>query len=336
MGDENSNLVTIVILVIAALIIIWLFVSLGDSSTPCVGPRPDPVGGIVTSTGADGLVTISWDRPANATSFKLYINNCPAPVTSGKKSSTKKVVYNANSKAKKSVGKNKVGSCGGPDCCPSDASTCTACVSQTKYKKIIATEDTEVIIETCEPCLCFMIVPYNSCGQAGPCNEIHYVDVQCTVDVVDAWIGTNDCNGTHIHWNPPRCADSIIILVDGQEVERVAASEGKYSTAQVPDNLEIAVQAVSECGVGEITVVRAPVASKNPTVGAGSKSGVTTSEDEERIAKMREWKRAQSNVSAGKKTARRRQAHPRGRQPTTHTTVKKYDIRSGSVKMHHV
>lgn len=325
MGDENSNLVTIVVLVIAALIIIWLFVSLDSSSTPCVGPRPDPVGGIVTSTAPDGLVTISWDRPENATSFKLYINNCPAPVTAGNKNATKKVLLKGGAKNK--VGKNKVGACGGADCCPSDASTCTSCVSQTKYKKIITTEDTEVLIETCEPCLCFMIVPYNSCGQSGPCNEIHYIDVQCTVDTVDAWIGTNDCNGTAIMWRAPRCADSIIILVGGVEVERVAASEGKYSTAQIPDNLEIAVQAVSECGVGEITVVRAPVAAGRPV-------GTQISEDAAKLAKMAEWKRAQSQVHASKK-AKRRQPHPRGRQPTNHSTVKKYDI-SGPVKLQHV
>jgi hypothetical protein len=327
MGDQNSNLVTIVVLVIAALIIIWLFVSLSGSGVPCVGPRPDPVGGITTSTAPDGLVTISWDRPENATMFKLYINNCPAPVTAGKKNGTKKVVFKTNVKGeKKSVGKNKVGACGDGNCCPSDASTCTSCVSQTRYKKIIETSDTSVIIETCEPCLCFMIVPYNTCGQAGPCNEIHYVDVQCTVDTVDAWIGTNDCNGTTIHWRAPRCADSIIILVDGQEVERVAASDGHYSTAQIPDNLEIAVQAVSECGVGEITVVRAPVTS-------GKQSGAAkTVSDAERLVKMAEWKRAQSQVHAPKKH-KRRQPHPRGRQPTNHTTIKKYDI-SGPVKTH--
>lgn len=330
MGDSNSNLVTIVILVIAALIIIWLFVSLESASSPCVGPRPDPVGGIVTSTEPDGLVKISWDRPANADSFKLYINNCPEPVDAAKKTKgkngTKKVVYNAN--AKKSLKNHKVGNCGGPECCPSDASACTACVSQTKYKKIVETEDTEILIETCEPCLCFMIVPYNSCGQAGPCNEIHYIDVQCTVSVVDAWIGTNDCNGTSIHWRAPRCADSIIILVDGQEVERVAASEERYSTAQIPDNLEIAVQAVSECGVGEISVVRAPVNS-----GFKAQAPKTT-DDAARMAKMAEWKRAQSQVSA-KKKQRRRQPHPRGRQPTNHTTIKKYDI-SGPVDIHQV
>jgi hypothetical protein len=327
MGDSNSNLVTIVILVIAVLIIIWLFVSLDSSTTPCVGARPDPVGGIVSTTEPDGIVKISWDRPANATSFKLYINTCPAQVTAGKKNGIQKVVYNANSKsARRPVGKNLVGACGGPDCCPSDASACTACVSQTKYKKIIETEDTEVIIETCEPCLCFMIVPYNSCGQAGPCNEINYVNVQCTVSTVDAWLGSNDCNGTHIHWRAPRCADTIIILVDGQEVERVAASDGRYSTAQIPDNLEIAVQAVSECGEGEITVVRAPV------TGGLKVESPQTVDDAARLAKMAEWKRAQAQVSAGKKQ-RRRQPHPRGRQPTNHVAIKKYTI-SGTDKVH--
>jgi len=338
MGHHDSNLITIVILVIAALVIIWLFVSLDSANTPCVGPKPDPVGGIVSSTAPDGLVTISWDRPTNATSFKVYINNCPAPVTAGKKSATKKVVYNTSAQAKantqKLVGKNKVGACGGPDCCPTDASECTACVSQTKYKKIVETEDTSILIETCEPCLCFMVVPYNSCGQAGPCNEIHYVDVQCTVDVIDAWIGGSDCNGTHIQWKAPRCADSIIILIGGEEVERVAASEGVYHTAQVPDNLEIAVQAVSECGTGEITVVRAPVqAGKKPV--EGQKVSASTNEDAERLAKMKEWKKAQAQVAAGKKK-RRKQPHPRGKQPTRHTGIKKYDIKNAEVKVHHV
>lgn len=309
----NQTLVTVVILVIAALVILWLFTSLGNADGQCVGPKPDPVGGIVTTTETNGLVAISWDPSENASKYKLYVNNCPPPVTSGR-NATSKTIFTKNAKA----GKHKVGACGG-DCCPSDASTCTACVSQTNYKAIFETTDTSIVIETCEPCLCFMIVPYNSCNQAGPCNEINYVNVQCVVDTVDAWISNNDCNGTTIQWNPPRCADTIIVLVNDDEVIRVAASDRSVTIAQVPDNLEIDVQAESACGLGQVVVVRpAPVT-------AGTKK--------DNQSKFEDWKKAQSKVSA--KKPKRRQPHPRAIQPHKSITVKDYKIQSGEVRITH-
>lgn len=310
MGEGNSTLVTIVILVIAVLIILWIFTSL--DSGPCVGPRPDPVGGITSSTEEDGRIVISWDPSENASKYKLYIN-IPPVVTGGRKNVTSKTVFTSDKKHR--VGKHKVGSCGA-DCCPSDASACTACVSQTNYKEIIETDDTSIIIETCEPRLCYMIVPYNSCGQAGPCNEINYVDVQCTVSSVNAWLSKNDCSGTTIEWDVPRCADTIIILVNNQEITRVAATDGRATIDQVPDGYEISVQAVSSCGTGSEVVVR-------PAVTGGNKTGPSKVED---------WKRAQSKVGAAK--PRRRQPHPRGQQNVTRVTIKDYKIGSSDVKVH--
>ena len=241
MGEGTSTLVIIAIIVIVVLVAIWLVTSLDSNGGNCVGPRPDPVGGITTESRPNGEVEISWDRPENAVRFKVYVNACPAQSVQGKKK-----LLNSNQR------KHKVGACGG-DCCPG---TCDSCVSQSNYKKLFETDDTSLVIKTCEPCLCFLVVPYNSCGQAGPCNEVNFVNVQCTVDELNAWIASNDCNGTIIKWEAPDCADVIHIWVAGEDIEQVDASDGMIALEQIPDGLEIAVQAETSCGLGQLVVIR--------------------------------------------------------------------------------
>jgi hypothetical protein len=244
MGDGKSTLLIIVIIVIVVLVALWLLAGSGLNGGGCIGPRPDPVGGINTISRPNGEVEISWDAPENASRYKVYVNTCPRQELV----SSKRLIKSGN----QSGNRHKVGTCGG-DCCPG---TCDSCVSQSNYKSLIETDQTKITIETCEPCLCFLIVPYNSCGQAGPCNEVNFVNVQCTVSDIHAWIASDDCNGTIIKWDPPRCADTIHIWVDGQDIEQVDASEGQIKLEQIPSGLEIAVQAETPCGLGELVIIR--------------------------------------------------------------------------------
>lgn len=242
MADNDSTLLTVVIIVIAALIVLWLLWSLdhhNDNHANCYGPRPDPVGGIKSESLGPGEVKISWDPTPNATHYRVYINATPlAPESSAQR--------------RQCASKFKVAACGDGSCCPTE---CTACVSQSNYAKLLETSETSVIIETCEPSICYIVVPYNRCGEAGDCKTVNFVDVECIVDDIEAWLVNSDCNGLKIAWNCPRCCDTVHIYVDGQLVDSVDAALHMWSGALPPEGSEVALQCETACGLGELNVL---------------------------------------------------------------------------------
>lgn len=248
MADNDNTLLTIVIIVIAALIILWLLWAFSSGGGVCIAATPDPVGGIKAESSTAGEVKISWDPSPNATHYRVFVNSCPTEVQSAVQIARKCSGY-------------KAGACG-DDCCPT---TCTACVSKSNYKKLIETDDTELIIETCEPCICYIIVPYNRCNQAGPSCDVQFADVTCLIDSIEAWVVSNSCDGLTIGWNCPKCCDTVHIYVGGQLVDSVDAAAMQWSGAELPPDTELAVQCESSCGLGELNIlVQGPVVAFRP------------------------------------------------------------------------
>lgn len=244
MGDENKTLLTIVLIVIAALVVLWVIMSVkkhrdeeddddsGSRRRRRGKGRPDPVGGVVVKTTAPGEVTISWDPAPNAVSYRVFLNTCDAAPQGAKKTSC--------------------GSGGG--CCPDEP--CESCVSQTNYEKVVDTEATSIIIETCSGCVCFLIVPYNRDGDAGECKEVRYAYPECLTPCIKGHIKYSNCDGTHITWDCPKCCETVNVYVDGILFESVACEEGCITLEQIPECIEIGLQCESACGLGEITVIK--------------------------------------------------------------------------------
>jgi hypothetical protein len=254
MGDGNSSLLTIVVIAIVALVVLWLLLNSnlednhhhghghggGNGGRNCVQAKPDPVGGITSEPAGPGKVKICWDAAPNAAKYRVYVNE--AWVDSPKSAMTKKVF----------TPKHSVGSCGS-NCCPED---CDACVSQTKYKDLIETDQTCITYETCKPHICFMIVAYNECGDSGDCREINYACIECRVDKIDAWIVQDDCRGLKIQWNCPKCCEKIHIYYDSQVVACVPCSDGHIELPAAPECSVIEIACETCCGVGERCLLR--------------------------------------------------------------------------------
>lgn len=254
MGHEDKSLLTIVIVAIVVLIVLWVIFAVrrdrhddSDYSSDEEGGsnkkhrrrhrgngngKPDPVGGVVVKTTAPGEVTISWDPTPNAWSYRVFLNTCPAPQAGVK----------AN--------------CGRKDgkCCPQEP--CDSCVSMTNYEKIVETDGTSIVVETCSGCLCFLIVAYNRNGDAGECMEVRYAYPECMVPCIKGRVEWSNCDGTHIKWDCPKCCDTVNIYVDGTLFESVPCEDGCVTLEQIPECIEIGLQCESSCGVGEITPVR--------------------------------------------------------------------------------
>lgn len=239
MEVNNSTVLTIAVIVIAVLIILWLVWNFTRRLEQCSAATADPVGGVKCESLGPGKVKISWDPAPNADSYRVFINATP-------------LLASSVAERKACAARMKVGACDGDNCCPSD---CTACVSQTNYAKLIETKDTSVTVETCEPSICYIIVPYNRCGQAGSCKTVHFCDVECVVDEIDAWIVSNDCNGIKVAWHCPKCCDLVHIYIDGQLVATVDATELMWQGEVLPECVELALVCESSCGPGEPTIL---------------------------------------------------------------------------------
>lgn len=241
MADENSRILTIIVIVIIILIVLWLFWRLNGSNSVCIAATPDPVGNVRSKSHSAGELTISWDPTPNATHYRVYLNpcgeNCDSPIA---QSSSRKV-------------RGGHGGCESGGCCPTQ---CDACVSQFNYKKLIETCDTSVCIDTCEPCVCFLVVAYNRCGQAGRCSEVNYAQVECVPGCVEGCIVSNDCDGLVIRWDCPPCCEVVHVYLDGQLVESVECCEGdEVCLPQAEECVEVALQCESACGLGELNVI---------------------------------------------------------------------------------
>jgi len=243
MGHSDKNLLTIAILVIVALVVVWVLVSMkrkhdddeddGHRHRRRGHGKPDPVGGVVAETTAPGEITISWDPAPNAVSYRVYLNTCQGPCASGKS--------------------NKVSSCG-DNCCPDQP--CESCVSQTNYAQIAETEGTSIVVETCEPCVCYLIVPYNRDGDAGDCKEVRYAYPECLPPLIQGRVVSTNCNGTKIEWDCPRCCDSVDVLVDGNLFDNVSCDDTECILEPIPECIEIGLRCVSACGTGDITIIQ--------------------------------------------------------------------------------
>lgn len=239
---DNSRILTIVVVVIVVLIVLWLLWRLGGGNSVCIAATPDPVGNVRSKCHGPGEVTISWDPTPNATHYRVYLNPCGE--------NCHETLANSSYKVR---GDHGGGGCDSGNCCPTE---CNACVSQFNYKKLVETCETSVCIETCEPCICYMVVAYNSCGQAGPCKEVNYADVDCTPGCVEGCIVSNDCDGLVLRWDCPPCCETVHIFIDGQCVESVPCCEGdEVCLPQVEDCAEICLQCESPCGLGELTPI---------------------------------------------------------------------------------
>ena len=250
MADDNQTLLTVVIIVIAALIVLWLLWRIvdGNGGSNCYGPKPDPVGGIVSESLGAGQVKISWDHAPNADHYRVFINAPePVPVTAGKGGSRR---FNLKNKSP-----HPVGACGDASCCPQEA--CDTCVSQSNYAKVVETRENYIIVETCEPEICYIVVPYNRCNQAGSCKSVYTASVECIVDDIEAYVVQNDCRGLEVRWNCPKCCDTVNIYVDGALVDSVDAAAGVYSSAGIDCCAELALQCESSCGQGQLNVILA-------------------------------------------------------------------------------
>lgn len=246
MQGSNQTVLTVVGIILVALIILWLICRLdkGSEGSMCYGPVPDPVGGVRTESLGNGQMKISWDPTPGASSYRVYLNDAPAEATV--------TPPNAGFNSRNSPNRPKA-ECGQSSCCPT--ADCESCVSQSNYKKLLKTEKTYVIVETCEPRLCFVIVPYNSCGQAGACHSVQYLDVDCAIHDMNCWIVKNDCRGLEIRWDPPKCCSDIEIYVNGVLQDTVSSSVGSYSSDGVDCCAEIAVRAPTTCGDGDLNVL---------------------------------------------------------------------------------
>lgn len=227
---DNSTLLTVVIIVLAAIVILWIIWRLDQRDAQyqnCYGATPDPVGNVQCQSLGPGEIKICWDPTPNATHYRLYINTAPPPVVTS-----------------------------GTNCCPTE---CDACVSQSNYSRVIETDKTEVIVQTCEPSICYTIVGYNFCGQAGPCSSVYTCEVECIVDEIEAWVYDDHCvpeDTLKIGWNCPLCCETIHIYIDGSLVASVPSSDKHWETSPKPaDGLEIAIACESQCGLGAQNVL---------------------------------------------------------------------------------
>ena len=267
MEHQHKTLLTIVVLVIVALIILWVVMSVarrdrrgrrrdgrhdrrGDNSESDSEDGghhrrrfsgdgvPAPVGGVVVKTDQPGEVTISWDPTPNADHYLIYLNTCTDAPGAGRK---------------------KVGSCGdhGSACCPVEE--CDDCVSQSNYEKLVETEGTSICVETCSPCVCFLIVPYNRHGDAGNCTQVRFAFPECFTPCIRGQIKFSNCDGTHITWECPECCDTVNIFVDGTLFESVPCEDGCVTLEQIPECIEIGLQCENACGLGEITIIKQAV-----------------------------------------------------------------------------
>ncbi|MFS8159395.1 MAG: hypothetical protein ACMG6E_04120, partial [Candidatus Roizmanbacteria bacterium] len=109
--------------------------------------------------------------------------------------------------------------------------------------------------ESCAGRICFIVVPYNKCGQAGKCKEIQFADIDCIVDSVNAWVVQNDCRGLEVRWDCHKCCTFVHIYVDGQEVDVVPCGDKVYRSEGIGCCAELAVACATTCGMGERTVV---------------------------------------------------------------------------------
>lgn len=238
----------VVIVVIAIIIVLWLLWNLNKDSV-CIKPRPEPVGGVKVTNLGPGEVKISWHKTMNAVKYRIFINGDndndadDAPMGKLKVKGPRPFV-----KAGPKVG------CG-QDCCPG---TCDACVSQSNYKSLIETSQTEVVVETCQAEFCFIIVAYNECGQSGQCTTVYTANPQCTCGHVDAWVASSDCRGTTIKWHKPKCCEHLHIYVNSQQVEVVDASLETVTIPAVPEGQTIAVACESDCGMGAQVIISPP------------------------------------------------------------------------------
>lgn len=237
MGDENKTLLTIVIVVIIAVVILWVIMSMREERHHDNGGHgiPSPVGGVVVKTNVPGEVTISWDPARNASSYRVFLNVCDS--------------------APQGKNKSKKTNCGSGGCCPTEA--CESCVSQTNYQKVVETEGTSIIVETCSGCVCYLIVPYNHQGDAGPCNEVRYAYPECLVPKASGRVEYSNCDGTKICWDDASCCETMNIYVDGTLFESVPHHEHSIVLEQIPQCIEISLQCESSCGLGEIVVIQA-------------------------------------------------------------------------------
>ena len=55
----------------------------------------------------------------------------------------------------------------------------------------------------------------------------------------------------------PKCCDTIHIYVDGQLFESVDAALQMIKLETIPEELEIAIQCETSCGLGELNILRA-------------------------------------------------------------------------------
>lgn len=274
----DNQLLTIVIIIIIVLVVIWLVSGMGHGDRhhghhDHRGRRgsgygtADPVGGVNSESLGPGELKISWDPAENAVKYKVYISKCrhghrksprrhhgrnAAPSTTqkpvrGLKTASHFVTTNE---------RHCPGCSGeGGDCCPTE---CYSCVSQYDYDAVIETNDTAVIVETCEPCICFIVVPYNALNDAGKCKKVFYAQVECIVDDVKAWVGESGCNGTTVHWECPKCCEKIHIFVNDQLEACVPCCEANsynIDWLKCGDCAEISIACESACGLGAKNVI---------------------------------------------------------------------------------
>lgn len=267
MSESGSMLIGLIVLVVIILLIVWVVNNNNDSNNNgnngngnngnnnnsngnCA--RTDPVGNVKTVQSAPGEITISWDAPSNATSYKVFINSCDEsechPVQNGKKNSKK-----VSSQAQLAHGGR--GPCGDSSCCPQEE--CESCVSQSNYKEVVSTSDTSIVVQTCEPCFCYLIVPYNACGEAGPCKQVRYASLECNLAPPSAWLVKNDCNGLEIGWECSPCCDAVEVYVGCQLVATVPCCETSWTGPQVPCGVEVSIRCINErCNSCYVEVIK--------------------------------------------------------------------------------
>jgi len=258
MGDNNNALIGLVILVIIILLIIWIVnrnnnsdsngtkqkpqdqnAKFGSAVTGCA--RADPVGNVHAEQTGPAQVTITWDAPSNATSYKVFINACD-PDDCARASNKTKV--NANAIKTKCPQGNS--NCSDSRCCPQEE--CDSCVSQSNYTEVVSTTDTSVVVQTCEACFCYLIVPYNACGEAGPCTQVRYAHLECTPPPPNVWLNRNDCDGVCIGWECSPCCEQVVIYVNCEKVATVPCCEGEWRGPQVPCGVELSVSCKNDSG----------------------------------------------------------------------------------------
>ena len=282
MADGNNQLLTLIIIIIAILIVVWLLFSFNDDKQhhhehrdedkrPGFNARPDPVGGVETKSETTGQVEISWDAAENAVKYKVFISKCRHKRRSHQ--NYKRPV--ANSRVVVGNGSHCPG-CDGKsnNCCPQK---CFSCVSQFDYDEVLETTQTRIVVKTCEPCICFIIVPYNGNNEAG--------------------ISDRGCDGTKIVWKCPPCCDKVLIFVDGCEIAKVPCEDQMFVVKDLScgECAEIAIACKSKCGVGERNVV---LECKSSSCSDSSSSSSSCSESKSSGRRYRRHKKHGSKSSS--------------------------------------